>query len=105
MAQNSPPNNVIYPANVSHLRKAWTYTTGNAIESSPVVAGGIIYIGSKDHNLYAFAARTGKKLWSYATGGGIISSPVVADGVVYIGSNDHNLYAFNQTSLQTYHRP
>ena len=42
MTQNSTPNNVIYPANVSRLRKAWTYTTGNALESSPVVAGGII---------------------------------------------------------------
>jgi len=94
MAQNSPPNNVIYPANVSRLRKAWTYTTGNAIESSPVVADGIIYIGSKDHNLYAFAARTGKKLWSYTTGGAIYSTPTVIDDVVYIGSQDATLYAF-----------
>jgi hypothetical protein len=48
MAQHTPANNVIYPANVSHLRRVWAYTTGDAIASSPVVAG------SNDHSLYAF---------------------------------------------------
>jgi len=33
MAQNIPPSPVIYPANVSSLKMAWTYTTGDAIES------------------------------------------------------------------------
>jgi len=54
MTQNSPPNNVIYPENVPRLRKAWTYATSDAIESSPVVATGVVYVGSNDHNLYAF---------------------------------------------------
>ena len=83
-------------ANGAGLRRAWTYTTGDAIQSSPVVVGRVVYIGSRDHNLYALEARIGKKLWSYTTGGGIISSPAVADGVVYAGSNDHSLYAFRQ---------
>ena len=47
MAQNSPPNNVIYPANVSRLRKAWTYTTGDALKISPVVSGGIIFTAQR----------------------------------------------------------
>ena len=93
MVQNEK---VIYPENVPGLRKDWTYTTGGAVESSPVVAGGIVYVGSHDHNLYAFDARTGQKLWSYTTGNMIISSPTVVGGIVYVGSNDHNLYAFNQ---------
>ena len=51
MAQNIPPSKVIYPANVARLRRAWTYTTGDAIESSPVVVGGVVYIGSRDQQL------------------------------------------------------
>ena len=51
MTQHTPSSNVIFPANISHLRKTWTYTTGNAIESSPVVADGIVYVGSRDHLL------------------------------------------------------
>ena len=62
MTQNTPPSQVIYPANVSRLKKAWIYTTRDAIESSPVVAGGNVYIGSKDHTLYALEARTGTLL-------------------------------------------
>ncbi len=83
MVQHTPPINVIYPENVSRLRRAWTYTTGDAIDSSPVVDGGVVYVGSRDHNLYALDARTGKKLWNYTTGGAIYSTPAVANGVVY----------------------
>src|SRR2546421_8738157 len=94
MTQNTSASQVIYPANVPSLKKAWTYTTGDAIESSPVVAGGIVYIGSKDHTLYALDARTGTEIWSYTTGGAIYSTPTVVDDVVYIGSPGANLYAF-----------
>lgn len=72
MTQNSPTNKVIYPSNVSRLRQTWTYTTGDAIESSPVVADGAVYVGSKDHTLYALDSRTGNKLWSYTTGGALL---------------------------------
>jgi outer membrane protein assembly factor BamB len=68
MAQNAQAGEVIYPANVPGLKKAWTYMTEDAIESSPVVDGKMLYIGSKDHNFYAFDARTGNVLWIYTTG-------------------------------------
>jgi outer membrane protein assembly factor BamB len=63
MAQSTSPGKVIFPAEVSRLRRAWTYTTGDAIESSPVVAGAVVYIGSQDHHIYALDASTGEKLW------------------------------------------
>src|SRR5439155_14154109 len=85
----------------------WTGATGNAITSSPAVAGGVVYVGSYDDNLYAFDAAgatncsggpptaTCAPLWTGATGDFIISSPAVAGGVVYVGSRDDNLYAFD----------
>ncbi len=69
----------------------WTATTGDAINSSPAVADGVVYVGSGDGKLYAFAVGcnsgggTCTPLWTGATGG-VISSPAVADGVVYVGS-------------------
>lgn len=72
----------------------WTALTESQIVSSPTIANGIVYIGSTDHNLYAFDASTGAQLWSYTTGGAIISSPTVVNGVVYVGSQDTKLYAF-----------
>jgi len=65
------------------------------IQSSPAVAGGMVYVGSNDGNLYALDAATGIKIWNFTTGGAILSSPAVANGVVYVGSNDDNVYALD----------
>ena len=65
----------------------------------PAVAGGYIYIGSWDHNVYCFDSVTGAKIWNYATGGGVSSSPAIVDGRVYVGSWDHNAYAFSAHTL------
>lgn len=83
MEQNTSPQRVIFPTNVPRLRRTWTYTAGEAIESSPVVASGGVYFGSQDHYVYAIEARTGKKRWSYITGGALSTTPAIADGVVY----------------------
>jgi eukaryotic-like serine/threonine-protein kinase len=58
------------------------------------VAGGVVYVGSYDYNVYALNARTGAKLWSYTTGYIVDSAPAVSNGVVYFGSADGNVYAF-----------
>jgi outer membrane protein assembly factor BamB len=72
--------------------------------SSPAVANGIVYVGSDDHNLYAFDAtgntncsgtpKTFTPLWTGGTGGNIFSSPAVSNGMVYVGSTDGKLHAF-----------
>ena len=63
--------------------------------SAPAVASGVVYVGSWDHNVYAFNAKTGALLWKYQTGDVVRSSPAIADGVVFVGSYDNNLYALN----------
>ena len=97
--RNNPYERTISPANASRLHLLWSYQTGNTIDSSPVVANGVVYFGSDDHWLYALDATSGKKLWSYQTGNNIwMSSPAVANGVVYFGSTDDWLYALDATS-------
>jgi hypothetical protein len=83
----------------------WSATTGNIVFSSPAVANGVVYVGSNDHNLYAFDAAgvtncsgtptTCTPLLAATTGGFVTSSPAVANGVVYAGSDDHKLYAYH----------
>jgi outer membrane protein assembly factor BamB len=73
----------------------WNYTTVGSVESSPAVAGGVVYVGSDDDHVYALNATTGKQVWNYTTGSWVFSSPAVAGGVVYVGSNDHHVYALN----------
>lgn len=76
----------------------WSYTTGDRIDSSPVVSNDLVYIGSNDYSLYAFNAITGQLVWTYPTAGVIHSTPAIADGVIYVGSEDHALYALNADS-------
>jgi hypothetical protein len=80
------------PSNVDALGVAWTATTGAAIWSSPAVANGVVYVGSSDGKLYAYAVGcnsgggTCSPLWTATTGSGVESSPAIANGVVYVGS-------------------
>lgn len=72
---------------------AWAYQVGSAgfaTSTMPWVAGGLVFVGTADGNIYAIA--NGTKVWSYTTGG-MAGNPVVADGIVYVGSQDGYLYA------------
>jgi hypothetical protein len=60
--------------------------------TSPIVAGGLLYIYDPNGALDVYNPSTGHRLASLATGGGHWNSPIVADGrvVVPIGDgNDH----------------
>jgi outer membrane protein assembly factor BamB len=67
---------------------AWRVPTGGAIRSTPVVAGGVLYVGSSDGVLYALDAATGHERWRFDAGSSISSSPAVANGLVYVGTRD-----------------
>jgi len=92
---SNPYENVLNPGNVAGIDRDWSYTTGNKVFSSPAVAGGVVYVGSEDDNVYALNAATGAQLWQFTTGDKVFSSPAVAGGVVYVGSYDCNLYALS----------
>ena len=97
---SNPYEETLSLSNVSKLVQDWTTSTGDGIGSSPVVTNGVVYVGSRDHKLYAFSAAgcgnlSCSPLWAATTGNAIISSPSIANGVAYIGSRDHKLYAFS----------
>jgi eukaryotic-like serine/threonine-protein kinase len=80
-------------------RYRWHASARGFIDSSPTVAGGAVYIGSGDQQVYKFDADSGKSIWEYRTGGWIFfSSPAVADGIVYIGSTDGKVYAIDSVT-------
>ena len=73
----------------------WVFPTGGAVHSSPAVADGTVYVGSRDGRLYALDAATGAPLWEYRTESWVESSPAVVDGSVYFGSQDGMLRALD----------
>lgn len=75
--------------------EGWSYETGDAVWSSPVIADGTVYVGSYDGHLYALSAESGELLWRYRTGDRIDGTPAVANGAVFVGSFDRNIYALD----------
>jgi outer membrane protein assembly factor BamB len=67
--------------------EALSFKTGGPIESSPVVADSIAYVGSDDKKLYAvkFSATNFQEKWEFETGGKVRSSACVMDkmGIIY----------------------
>jgi outer membrane protein assembly factor BamB len=76
------------------------FTSGAGMHSSPVIAGGIIYVGSRDGNMYAIEESSGKQLWSFKTGSWVDSSATVVNNTVYFGSNDGTFNALNAKTGQ-----
>jgi outer membrane protein assembly factor BamB len=71
----------------------WRFATGGAVVSSPVMANGVVYVGSGDGKLYAIDAERGVARWSVEAGSAVQSSPAVADEVVYAVNRDGVLIA------------
>ncbi len=86
------------------LELRWEYKTDKLTLGSPVVADGVLYIGSLRSGLagsgptkvYAIDTRTGKAKWiSTEVAGDITTSPAVAHGLVYVTARDGYLYALD----------
>ncbi len=104
---HNPVERKLGPARVPQLQLAWAAQLGELVfASSPVVAGGVVYIGSMDGTLWAYPAKgcgqdlCTQPLWRSTSLSQIIDSPTVKDGIVYVGSqtspdnNDGRLNAF-----------
>ena len=92
----NPFEHILNPTTVGGLTKKWTYQAEGTVFSSPVVAGGVVYVGCSCSYLYALDAATGAKKWAYWTGGSqVTDSPAVVGGVVYFSSDDGTLHALD----------
>ena len=80
---------------MNYAKPLWNYTTAAGVVSSPAVADGYVFVGSKDCKLYCFNASTGQLLWDFTTGGEVDSSPAIYDGCVYVGSYDGWVYCID----------
>jgi outer membrane protein assembly factor BamB len=77
----------------------WRAPTGKKVDSTPLVVGDVVYVGSDDRTFYAFDAATGRQVWSHRLGGRVSSSPTSGEGLVLIGADDGALYAFEEEGL------
>lgn len=120
IAYFSGSNGVVLALDSSTGEQKWEKATGILSEgdgvggeSSPVVAGGVVYVLSSDtgaqykdsdfvDNVYALDAATGGQKWKYPIPGHVRRSPVVLNGIVYVNSENEgrqgNVYALDAST-------
>ena len=74
------------PAGTAYGGLLWMARTGGPVRSSPVVAGGMVYVGSADGRLHALDARTGESRWAAEVDAPIDAAPAVAGKLVLVAT-------------------
>ena len=75
-------------------RPLWEFATKGRVDSSPVVVGRRVFVGSSDGRIYGLDLKTGQEVWRFEAGGEVNASPAVAAGRMVIGTDDGKLYCF-----------
>jgi polyvinyl alcohol dehydrogenase (cytochrome) len=102
---------VISPQNAAQLHKMWAFGTGGGVAASPIVVGGVVFVGSWDGYEYALDAATGALKWKTflgvttaspgcpdPTSAGVTSTAAVENGVLYVGGGDSYWYALDAST-------
>ena len=89
---------MLHCVNRADGQRVWSFATRGRVDSSPVVCGDKVVVGSDDGRVYLVSLSDGKELWSYEIGQPVGSSPAVAEGKFVIGSEDGSVYCFGTKS-------
>jgi hypothetical protein len=81
--------------------QAWRFTGGRLVSvwrnstggTSPVVAGGLLWVYNPGGGLNVYAPKTGKLVTTLPSGGGHWNSPIVVDGRVALPEGDANSHS------------
>jgi polyvinyl alcohol dehydrogenase (cytochrome) len=91
-------------SNASNLNQSWGFETGGAVSGTPIVAGGMVYVGSCDGHMYALRESDGGLVWNFFTGlvgdacgktWGIDGTAALSNGRLFFGSAGSDLYALD----------
>ena len=74
------------------MRRARSAAVG--ANSAPILANGLIYLGTDDGDTRALDWTNGTQLFLIATKASVRSSPIVADGRLVFASNDNQAHEF-----------
>lgn len=92
---NSAATGVASAKFAGELKVAWEFPTKNAIEGTPAIVNGIVYIGSTDKHVYAVDLVTGKQVWKTLLGSPIKASVGVHKGRLYVGDVDAKFHCLD----------
>jgi len=76
------------------LDERWTFKCKDSVESSPVIADGVVYVASMDKYLYAITLADGKEKWKVKLAP-MKASPAVRGKRVYVGDVEGKFHAID----------
>jgi len=75
-------------------RERWRYE-GAPFESSPLLRGNRLFVGSWDHGVHAINAKTGKRIWRFEANNEVNTSAAYWKRRIFIASDSGTLYSLN----------
>lgn len=92
----SPDGDVIWSAGIAGQRLGRAYAGFGDVTGDPVVAGGVIYVGSAAGKTSALLASTGDLLWTADEGA--LNAPLVVGGSVFVVNDQARLVRLDAAS-------
>jgi outer membrane protein assembly factor BamB len=75
-----------FHAGATSPSKRWHTSVGGAVDNSPVIAEGRVFIGAANGVVSAFSEPTGARIWSKSLGGTITGSMAYQSSHLYVGA-------------------
>ena len=80
----------------AELKQEWKVKLPGGRPSSPVIAGGMVFVACLDtHLVCALNAEDGELIWSFTAGGRVDSPPTIYEGTAIFGSADGRIYCLD----------
>jgi outer membrane protein assembly factor BamB len=80
--------------NAKNGHRIWKWN-GQPVESSPLVVGHTVYVGSWDHGLHALNAKNGHQRWRFGADDQVNTSPAYSNGTLFFGTYAGSVYAID----------
>jgi outer membrane protein assembly factor BamB len=97
------PNDIILrdhvaPISVEYLTQAWSYPSGAAVQTTPVISDNVLYFANGAGTVTALTVHQSVPLWTYQAGSAVNSTPVIDNGMVFVGTEGGSVLALNATT-------
>jgi outer membrane protein assembly factor BamB len=93
-----PPGATLTRAQARHLHVRWTHTLPGAVDGTPVVVDGLVYVASFGGRLDAYHLDDGAQAWSDDGIGAVSSSPAIAGRTLVVTTLTGHAEAFDATN-------
>jgi serine/threonine protein kinase len=75
------------------LKQTWSFQLQGAVDGSPIIHNGMVYVGSRNHYLYALDAQSQRELWRYNAGAPLRSTPTLHGDTLFFGDDNGTMHA------------